>query len=74
MTIKTSESTSQNIAVDVKSLSKFFGTDELQVSALDGVSVAIRENEFFVEAFAALYDDGAARPAQRCAGLFLETY
>ena len=44
---KAPKSTNNNIAIDVKSLSKFFGGGDLKVSALDDVSVAIRENEFF---------------------------
>ncbi|MEP6827712.1 MAG: ABC transporter ATP-binding protein [Aestuariivirga sp.] len=47
MTTKSSKPANNNIAIDVKSLSKFFGSGDLKVSALDGVSVAIRENEFF---------------------------
>jgi spermidine/putrescine transport system ATP-binding protein len=47
MTSKAPEFTNKNIAIDVKSLSKFFGGGDFKVSALDGVSVAIRENEFF---------------------------
>ena len=47
MTTKAPESTNKNIAIDVKSLSKFFGVGDIKVSALDGVSVSIRENEFF---------------------------
>ena len=33
--------------VDVKGVSKIFGNDEAAVVALDAVSVAIRQNEFF---------------------------
>jgi spermidine/putrescine transport system ATP-binding protein len=34
-------------AIDVRGVSKIFGAGEAQVAALDDVSVAIRENEFF---------------------------
>jgi spermidine/putrescine transport system ATP-binding protein len=34
-------------AIEVRGVSKLFGTGEAQVAALDNVSVAIRENEFF---------------------------
>jgi spermidine/putrescine transport system ATP-binding protein len=34
-------------AIEVRGVSKLFGTGETQVAALDNVSVAIRENEFF---------------------------
>ncbi len=34
-------------AIEVRGVSKLFGTGEAQVAALDNVSVSIRENEFF---------------------------
>ena len=34
-------------AIDARSVSKIFGTGDQKVAALDNVSVAIRENEFF---------------------------
>jgi spermidine/putrescine transport system ATP-binding protein len=37
----------KNIAIDVRQVSKVFGTGDDRVIALDRVSVAIRENEFF---------------------------
>ena len=37
----------QNVAIEVDSVSKVFGSDDSAVRALDDVSVAIAENEFF---------------------------
>ncbi len=62
MTSPTPPAVGASDAIDIRTVSKVFGSGDNRVAAVDGVSVRIAKNEFFT----LLGPPGAARP--RCSG------